>query len=623
MEGLINPEASWEGTAPDALVVPALDMLVEAGASQRKITRREFLKLAGATATAALLASCFPECPVEPSAITTEAPIVSPPVGSTEIPTTITPKWEEPTVEVTRAPTPEPGSAYPIEEGASLEVGGALLNPQEFPANYLADLIVKVDSNLQVVARGDTGKVVCYSGLYEREDGVQEWVVALGQGPRNARWAQARGQVWEVVPEGQSLAFWQRNTQTESLHVVVPDVSLPGAFNEEKGYAAPALVPESALLVKDIRTGDYRVVVVYDEKTLQEAERLGMKTGIQEVTDKDGVRKGIFIGESKSVTLEPGQTITRGEEGLLQTRNAFGRVVSEMKTRWEHIRSKEEEGEMMSWIAPTYYCRGGIQIPSYDDDGSFRGNFGNQRIEGITVVDERIFGLGQRIKIEYRYETKDGKKGTERAWLKSSDFDSSGNFLREGEEPPVQPTKEATEEPKPTKETEPTKEPEPTKETGEPTEEPGEATKEPTKEPEPTAEPAGNPIRPEEIAHHPADVRISVWESKWWPAEIKEGERAVVLYLPVNQLQPDNNLIICDIEVGTGETDKAISVSPNTPVYIGPNYRGTAKDMWSAVQVDDRIILLTDEGFRPEGITFEDLKTIELHVRAIDLAPPE
>ena len=118
---------------------------------------------------------------------------------------------------------------------------------------------------------------------------------------------------------------------------------------------------------------------------------------------------------------------------------------------------------MMTWIAPTYYCRGGIQIPVYKE-GAQIGTFGKNRVEGITVIDETMTEGERSVQIEYQYETRDGKKGTEQIWLRSTDFDNPSNFRREGEAAPVQPTQEATEEPKPTGEPGGTEEPEPTTE---------------------------------------------------------------------------------------------------------------------------------------------------------------
>ncbi len=133
---------------------------------------------------------------------------------------------------------------------------------------------------------------------------------------------------------------------------------------------------------------------------------------------------------------------------------------------------------------------------------------------------------------------------------------------------------------------------------------------------------SGNPIGPGEYDTRATDVRVTVWEQRFWGAIA--GEKAVIVQLPVIRWDQGANVLVFDVAFGSDVIEKQVFVLPDVPVYISSVYRGTMADLWSGFVPGARLTLLTEEGDRPDAyITMETLQdpAFFLSVKAINLGP--
>lgn len=267
-------------------------------------SKRDFLKAVAAGAGASLLAACG-------FSASTETP------GGTEVSTDPVP------TPVKIEPTPIP-SATPTVEGAvvpgtTLEMGGASLELVKRDGRKLA-VLVEAEDRSWLIVTDDKGQVGCFLG---EEEG--EHIAVLAQGPPGYQW-NTEAHVWQ---------------SKDGLEIVVPDVILPGSWNEEANLAGPTAWAKFAFMVQE--AGQYKNVVLYSSETINEMVESGADLETQKI-EVLGDGKGMWVGNVvKRANLEAGQTITRNPNtGTLTVIDQEGQPVRTMIVRWSEIKSAEE-----------------------------------------------------------------------------------------------------------------------------------------------------------------------------------------------------------------------------------------------------------------------------------------
>ncbi|MBU0570304.1 hypothetical protein KKB40_06055, partial [Patescibacteria group bacterium] len=306
------------------------------------LSRRDFIRLSA-------LGLVLARCTTPPS-----EPTDSPPAQA-NVPPTLQ-------VEPTPVPIPTPTVYGETIVGSSLEIGGASLELKTRLAQELADLTGAKDRGWLVVADNE-GRSSCFIG---EADGEQ--VAVLGQGPSGYEWDGEAG-IWKTP---------------DYLNIVVPDVTLPGGWNEETGRAGPRASAEFTFMVE---YGDQpKVVVLYSADTIAEMQGSGSseEQGIEVLSDGSGM----WVGESKRVSLDGGQgeTVVRDSEtGTLSVINNQGGLVRSMVVRWSEAKSPEEALQVGSWVAVVVAVEEAVETPT---------------IEGATILmevshtyDEEVMGV--------------------------------------------------------------------------------------------------------------------------------------------------------------------------------------------------------------------------------------
>jgi GH35 family endo-1,4-beta-xylanase len=264
------------------------------------VTRRHFLGMLGVGALA--LAGCTPQAtPVDRKTPT-------PPPEPTKPPETAV------------VPKPTPIIEGPTIKGETLSIGGTTLELKTFKGEDVAKQIDAEKRGFRIVTNNQ-GNVQTFLG---EAGGIQ--VAVLAQ-----------------APAGYS---WDENSQTwmNGSTVFIPDVLLPGGWNQETKKAGPLARTDEAFLVKDSKD-NFRVVVHYSSDVLKQLKQLPKEIELL----ADG--SGIFVGNPKNFALKDSQKLNRAQNGNLQLINQNGDY-QEMVTSWINVKAEKDVGRVAAWIGP-------------------------------------------------------------------------------------------------------------------------------------------------------------------------------------------------------------------------------------------------------------------------------
>jgi hypothetical protein len=263
------------------------------------------LKIAGGLAAAVIgLTACSPK---EINAVPTTQPTES--LENTPFHRPVETLAPEPTVQV----------EGPTIEGQSLNLGSAEIPLVKRNGAEIAEKIGANEKGWQVVTNLQ-GEADAFIG--------QEMVI-LPQGPEGYKWNDRAG-VWQ-----------------EGNNVVIPDVVIPGSFNQQEGVGGPLAVPDAAVLVKE---GEgFKAVVLYDQGAVKAVDMDFSQESLTKLSDGGAM----FVSEevNKGFTLSEGEGIQRNPEtGALEITNQDGEVVTQMGLRWSQVNSQQEAENLGRWV---------------------------------------------------------------------------------------------------------------------------------------------------------------------------------------------------------------------------------------------------------------------------------
>lgn len=288
------------------------------------LSRREFLEFAAKGLFAIGLAACAPPLARTPQA--TETPIIpisqpSPfPSPSLVLPKpteTLVPKPTEPP-----APQPTPTVEGPTIPGKTLEIGGETLTLKTISGGQLAT-IVDAEKKGWLIVTDEAGDSSFFTG-YAGAKGKEIQVVVLAQGPQENGWDEKN-------------ILWRNGQQ-----VTIPDILLPGGWDEGKKMAGPAHEADQVFLLKD--NGNYRVGVIYSKEKMP---GIPDKSNLQILPDGSG----LYVGNPKNYEIKPGQQMTRDPDGNLRLVNSDGNYLL-MRTSWENVTSKDQLYQAGAFAGP-------------------------------------------------------------------------------------------------------------------------------------------------------------------------------------------------------------------------------------------------------------------------------
>jgi len=308
-----------------------------------KLTRREFLKVAGAAlAAGGLLSKCVPRPSEKQTTLTLTEPTRSPlsPGQPTETPAP--PEIPTPDLTPTVIPpteTPIPTVESPTIPGEALAVGGGELELKQMSGQQLAELVNAQDKGWKILTDQE-GNVNCFLGFVGEN---KEPLVFLGQGPANYTW-------------NSEVSVWESADKKEG---VIPDVILPGAWNEETQSAGP-LYPASFAFMYE-KDSQYYNAILYSQDSMNKFLEYLKKQGIaedkltEELTSR-GIEllangQGLWsLGLPKNYHLAEGQNLTRDPQtGSLIILDQLGRPYLQMLTHWSEVKSKREVENIGEW----------------------------------------------------------------------------------------------------------------------------------------------------------------------------------------------------------------------------------------------------------------------------------
>jgi GH35 family endo-1,4-beta-xylanase len=132
---------------------------------------------------------------------------------------------------------------------------------------------------------------------------------------------------------------WFRQVAGETV-VYIPSIALPGAWDNEKGEAGPAAIPEAAVLVQTPE-GNFQMAVVYDQSSIEGYALENPPIAIK------GTDQVMLMGAFKNIELKEGQRL----ENIVdpQTNHIIGyKIVNQdgsyfvMLTSWDGVEKPED-----------------------------------------------------------------------------------------------------------------------------------------------------------------------------------------------------------------------------------------------------------------------------------------
>lgn len=246
---------------------------------------------------------------------------------STPTPPVISEPFSPPSPEpsLTEAPTtpqPTPTVEGPTIVGETLAIGGTQLELVTTPGDQLAQQIGARERGWTVVT-DENGNSSFFTG-YAGPKGKEVQTVVLAQGPQGFEW------------DGENM-IWRQNNQ-----VFIPDILLPGGWNEEKQMAGPAHEAETVFLFRD--DGSYRVGVLYSPEAVAQ---IPDKSNLEILPDG----RGLFIGVQKNFDLQTGQNIVRDNDDNLRLVDPSGNYLL-MITSWENVTSPNQLYQAGAFAGP-------------------------------------------------------------------------------------------------------------------------------------------------------------------------------------------------------------------------------------------------------------------------------
>ncbi len=275
-----------------------------------RLTRRDFLKLSGVTALGLTAqAACARLVP---------APGTPPTPGASPTPTN--PNVLRPT------PTTVPGETI---QGETLAMGGAQLRLSSMSGAEIAKAVRGIGpeyKTLQVLVndQGFSDSFIGFTGENQTQ------VALLAQGPKGFIWDSKKG-IWNS-PSG-DLVF-------------IPDVILPGSFDEIKNTAGPSALADHVFLAQN-NLGYLQAGVIYPADVVAKLREKSVPIELL----ADGSGRGLFLGNQKIIPLEKGQSVERDTNGDLILKSADGSY-KRMITSWGNVTGKEQLYQVGAFAGP-------------------------------------------------------------------------------------------------------------------------------------------------------------------------------------------------------------------------------------------------------------------------------
>lgn len=298
---------------------------------KNRLSRRDFLRISAFGLTSLALAACLPSSNAQPTPeiITEYIDDNKPdPISTQQAPAdTQTAKTTHQATETLATAVPTAITIYEGQtiEGQTLSMGGNTLELKSMDAEGLAKIVSAQDNKWKIVKNKD-GQVSTFMGFVP-ENGIQ--VAVLAQGAPNFDWDKVN-------------SIWVNKKTSE---VSVPDVILPGGWNEENKTAGPIASADIAFLFKDEKE-NYKVGVLYSPETMQ---KLPPSTpDIKKLANG----YGLFTGEPKNRILQPGQKVLRTADNNLRLTNSDGSYL-EMITYWGNVTSPDQLYQVGDFAGPT------------------------------------------------------------------------------------------------------------------------------------------------------------------------------------------------------------------------------------------------------------------------------
>jgi len=276
---------------------------------------------------------------------------------------------------------PEPSPTPTIEGstilGPTLEIGVTSLTLNSISGEELALRIGAKEKGWKIVT-DNQGNSSFFSGLagYNNAEGNQ--VAVLTQGPPNS--------VWDGINK-----IWSNGAER-----TVPDVLLPGGYNEDTKKAGPARFVERVFLFLD-KEGNYRVGIIYPRENVYPDD----KNVFMEIFP-DG--SALRFGDHKNFKLEPGQKIVRDDDCNLRLTNTNGSYRL-MRTSWENVTSADQTYQAGAFAGPIFDLS---EIP-YIQDTLLNTTIASARVAQYA----KTFGLDaeQIVKEDIMYSQEQGVSG--------------------------------------------------------------------------------------------------------------------------------------------------------------------------------------------------------------------
>lgn len=275
-----------------------------------RLTRRDFLKLSGVAALGLTAqAACARLVP---------APGTPPTPGASPTPTN--PNVLRPT------PTTVPGETI---QGETLAMGGAQLRLSSMSGAEIAKAVRGIGpeyKTLQVLVndQGFSDSFIGFTGENQTQ------VALLAQGPKGFIWDSKKG-IWNS-PSG-DLVF-------------IPDVILPGSFDEIKNTAGPSALADHVFLAQN-NLGYLQAGVIYPADVVAKLREKSVPIELL----ADGSGRGLFLGNQKIIPLEKGQSVERDTNGDLILKSADGSY-KRMITSWGNVTGKEQLYQVGAFAGP-------------------------------------------------------------------------------------------------------------------------------------------------------------------------------------------------------------------------------------------------------------------------------
>lgn len=224
------------------------------------------------------------------------------------------PSPEPSLTEALTTPQPTPTVEGPTIVGETLAIGGIQLELVTTPGDQLAQQIGARERGWAVVT-DENGNSSFFTG-YAGPTGKEVQTVVLAQGPQGFEW------------DGKKMIWRQDNQQ-----VVIPDILLPGGWNEETQMPGPAHEADKVFSFVN-KDGNFQVGVIYGPEKMA-----GIPDKSNLIILPDG--SGLFVSGPKNYQLEEGQEVRRDEEGNLRLINLDGSYLL-MRTSWTNVTSPDQ-----------------------------------------------------------------------------------------------------------------------------------------------------------------------------------------------------------------------------------------------------------------------------------------